>query len=916
MQVLSLLERIRLARIEYDKNLAIIVPLMGKKSGDLGTDWQQVVNELSELSDLCKEITDPSLEQRPLSWFEDKKRHASVAEAITSAFHTYQKSFSALQEYFEESSFSLMKTNPKAIYQRLTLLHNHADRLDSWIAFKELLFEAEKMGLLTFIHLVIQENVPSRQIGSVYVKLFDTQWAYQILNQEWALSDLPRRIHDKIVGDFQTKDRLKFKISRVQIAEKMSLARPETDILSPGSFTSILVRENEKKRNLRPVRVLLHDLSTLVLTLKPCFLMSPLSVSTYLDSDSIQFDVVIFDEASQIFPQDSIGAIYRAKQVVIVGDSKQMPPSSFFEAGVAYNEFGEEDDYTDDIEDYESILDIASTRFKENRLKWHYRSRVEDLISFSNQNFYDHELITFPSARKKEKGFGIDFHYIEGGIFDRTSKTNPKEAEYVAKLVFEHFRQYPDRSLGVVAFSISQQEEIDKIITRMREKNDPLESFFKEDRKEPFFIKNLETVQGDERDTILFSIAYSYDATGKFYHNFGPLNQEGGERRLNVAITRAKQNVCVVSSIKALDIDPKKTQARGVMLLRDYLAYAENGTMVQKNVLSVEKTTEQENHFEEAVAAFLQEEGFIVTLHVGTSESKVDLAIRHPDRDVDVLAIECDGTTYHNGRNTRDRDRLRQEVLEKLGWRFYRVWSPDWFRNPKDEKELLLAAANKAIADYDADQVKKSQPETNPQPLVKPALAEPQLVTTASSDDTPPFPLFIPTDMNQVMPQYYAKFCDFDFLFYSIMECEAPLGEERMLKLICSIYQREKVTSIVRNMFHAQVEKLRVKEHLFRDGFYHLEYRSVYPLRIPKSKGEIREITEICIEELAGGFLEIIRQNVSVNTEGLYKSVLNYLGFVRSNDEIRAIFDRTLHYLIRLHLVTQKMDAITLVGKR
>lgn len=875
-----------------------------------------MLSELTDLGDLLKTISDSTLTERSPEWFNNHERHQKIAESIDAVFSKAQKSLDYIQKNFDPQTFSLMKTEPRVLYQRLRNLLQHSGRLEAWISFQTLLQECEKIGILDYLIVSITENIPLSQIPNVYRKLFDTQWVYQILNKEWVLSDLPRRIHDKIVQDFQEKDRLKSKIAQYQIAEKMSQERPETDILAPGSYTSILIRENEKKRNLRPVRVLLHDLSTLIMTLKPCFLMSPLSVSTYLESDSILFDVVIFDEASQIFPQDAIGAIYRAKQVVIVGDSKQMPPSSFFESGVAYSEYGEEEDYDDAIEDYESILDIASTRFRENRLKWHYRSKVEDLITFSNEKFYDHELITFPSNRKKAPGFGIDFHYLEKGIFDRERKTNPLEAEMVAKLVLEHFKTYPERSLGVVAFSISQQEEIDKVLTKMREKNDTYEMLFKEDRKEPFFIKNLETVQGDERDTIIFSIAYGYDSAGKFYHNFGPLNQEGGERRLNVAITRAKMNVRIVSSIRSRDIDLKKTQSRGVELLKGYLEYAEKGVsaLIPTKNESLQNTVP--SYFENAVADFLQEESYIVSLHVGTSASKVDLCVRHPEQEIDIIAIECDGATYRDGKNTRDRDRLRQEVLEKMGWRFYRIWSTDWFRNPKDEKERLLKAIEQAITDFDKKKMETVSPMKEEKKPELPKKVEPSLTTSVHSEDTPAFSTYVYTDMKAVLAQYYVKFCDFDYLFYSILECEAPISEGQLLKRICVIYQREKVTSAVKEQFYSQLEKLRVKEYLIRDGFFHLEYKSLVPLRVPNTKANAREIRDISIEELAGGFLEVIRQNIAVNPEGLYKSVLNSLGFLRMTEEIRTYFDQVLLYLIRLHLVIQKLDTITLVGKK
>ena len=300
--------------------------------------------------------------------------------------------------------------------------------------------------------------------------------------------------------------------------------------------------------------------------------MSPLSVSTYLGAD-IKFDTVIFDEASQIFPQDAIGAIYRAKQLIVVGDGKQMPPTNFFNAVI---ESDEEDEDYGDVVDFESILDLCSTVFAQKRLKWHYRSRNESLIAFSNKNFYDGELVTFPSAGGKKQGYGVEFCFA-GGTFDRKSKTNRAEAEKVADLVFEYAQKYPRRSLGVVAFGIAQQNLIERIIEKRRRDDPVCEDFFRADKPEPFFVKNLETVQGDERDAIIFSVAYGKDAQGKLLLNFGPLNREGGERRLNVAVSRAREEMLVYSSMTAGMIDLRRTSSKGVAGLKAFLDFAQCG---------------------------------------------------------------------------------------------------------------------------------------------------------------------------------------------------------------------------------------------------------------------------------------------------------------------------------------------------
>lgn len=369
--------------------------------------------------------------------------------------------------------------------------------------------------------------------------------------------------------------------------------------------------------------------------------MSPLSVSTFLAPDSVKFDVVVFDEASQIFPQDAIGAIYRAEQLIVVGDSKQMPPSNFFNATI---ETEENDEETGDVTDFESILDLCSTAMQQLRLCWHYRSRYEQLITFSNKNFYDNDFVTFPSSKSDTIGVGVDYYYVNG-IFDRKAHTNRKEAEFIVDLIYQNIEKYPKRSLGVVAFSVAQQELIDKLLSKRRQDTPDKEYFFKNDGNEPFFIKNLETVQGDERDTIIFSVAYGIDGQGRLLHNFGPLNRMGGERRLNVAVTRAKCNVQLVSSMHYTDIDLKRTSAEGAKLLREYLDYAENGEVALERAVSVNSFEQFDSDFEHEVCEFLRSKGFSVDTQIGCSGFRIDLGLKLPGSPDYVLAIECDGAT-------------------------------------------------------------------------------------------------------------------------------------------------------------------------------------------------------------------------------------------------------------------------------
>ena len=744
------------------------------------------------------------------------------------------------------------------------------DKLDNWCEFVKLLNKLSELELRAFVDYTITQKIKTDNVLSAYKKAFYMQWVDAVLHESPILITLSRIPHDETVKLFKTKDELNFEINKAKIKAKLSALRPNLDMVAQGSAIAILLREGEKKRKQKGIRLLLEEIGDLVQTLKPCFLMSPLSVSTFLSSD-MKFDVVVFDEASQIFPQDAIGAIYRGKQLIVVGDSKQMPPSNFFNSSSIQDD---NDDETDDVTDFESILDICSTAFPQKRLKWHYRSRFEQLISFSNKNFYDNDLVTFPSSKQDTKGIGVDYFYVDG-TFDRKTKTNRVEAEKIVDLVFENIEKYPERSLGVVAFSMSQQNLIDKLIAKRRQQDPSKEPFFKSDKAEPFFVKNLETVQGDERDTIIFSIAYGKDPQGRLLLNFGPVNREGGERRLNVAVTRAKYNVQLVSSMHYTDIDLSRTQSVGARLLREYLDYAENGAIALQRTISVNPFEEYDSEFEMEVCEFLREKGFSVDTQVGCSSFKIDLALKHPNSSDYLLAIECDGAAYHSSRSARDRDRLRQEILERMGWRFYRIWSTDWFRNKRVEKERLLEAAKSAIVNAN---IKPKKEATSSSGVSFEEVAEIKHFE---------FPKYVMADDYKT-----AENCNCDRLrvIRAIVELESPISEEWLLKRIAFLFGREKVTSVVRNEFEYIMRNCAYYKITRKNGFLYSQEKKIPMLRVPKEGAlGVREVKYISPEELALGMKEILKQNITVEKSGLFRLLIQQLGFSRMGG---AIIDR------------------------
>jgi len=462
-----------------------------------------------------------------------------------------------------------------------------------------------------------------------------------------------------------------------------------------GGELGVLRREIQKKARHLPIRRLFERAGHAVQGLKPVFMASPLSIATFVPPGTLHFDLVVFDEASQVLPVDAFGAVLRGRQLVVVGDSKQLPPTNFFDASW---EDGDDDDDELSTRDMESILGLcASQGMPERMLHWHYRSRHESLVAVSNAEFYDNRLVVYPSPNRTSDAEGLVLHHLENTAYDRGgSRTNRLEARAVAEEVMAHAQAYVEGNtsytLGVVAFSSAQANAIEDEVDQLRRQNPVTEAFFI-GTDEKFFVKNLETVQGDERDIILISVGYGRDSDGYLAMSFGPLGKSGGERRLNVLITRARVRCEVFTNLRSEDIDLHRAKSEGVRVFKEFLKFCESG------ILDVPYTSEREmdSPFEEAVRDELGRLGYRVDPQVGSAGFFVDLAVVDPDNPGRyLLGIECDGATYHSSRSARDRDRLRQQVLEGLGWRMHRIWSTDWFRDRQKALQKLVAAIKQA----------------------------------------------------------------------------------------------------------------------------------------------------------------------------------------------------------------------------
>jgi very-short-patch-repair endonuclease len=628
----------------------------------------------------------------------------------------------------------------------LTERSGDAQRLREWTLFCEVEREIAQAGLSPVLVEVLDGRVKPAEASTAFRARFLCLWLDAVYEHSPAMRQFSTDTHERLIERFRELDRRSVATGAARI-RRFQLTRPERPRLVGGDAPSTselgtLLREVNKKRRHMPLRKLFAAIPTLLPRLKPCLMMSPLAVSAYLDSPDIRFDLVIFDEASQVRPHDAICAIYRGGQLVVAGDQKQLPPTSFFDRALADDGFSDEEaEGGGGLADFESILDICcSLGLPRRRLRWHYRSRREGLIAFANHHVYGNELVTFPSVHDVAGNPAVAFEYVAGGRWKAGAGNgfNDVEARRVAELVMAHFRDHPDQSLGVIAFSQRQQLRILDELERLRRAAPDLEQFFSEDREEPFFVKNLENVQGDERDVVFLGIGYGPDETGRVAMRFGPLNRQGGERRLNVAVTRARQRMTVVSSMRAQDIDLSRTGAVGARLLRAYLDYAERGTEALRSGVTEAGDRDFDSPFEREVFEELTRRGLTMHPQVGCSGFRIDLAVVDPERPGRyLLGVECDGATYHSSATARDRDRLRQQVLEDLGWKICRIWSTDWLRDRGWQVRRVLSALEEARRDAAAPPPAPAVPPADRRAEGPPAEKPPVPAATAGKTPQP-----------------------------------------------------------------------------------------------------------------------------------------------------------------------------------
>ena len=691
---------------EVDEQMERDVALLGPRYRGLGSDFDAIEADLRWARKVVDANGAPLAETAAVELIQLPAQAALMADQLRDV----HKAWSEIAEMFQlpyrdrlDADFLVSIADGRALIDEL---ESTIGDIDEWDRHTRARNELVGANLENAIRFAETSDVRRDDVLGVIERSVLERWSDEIIAADPRLSTLAATERDKLVERFRALDAALVENASAQVINACSERRPTT----VAGVAGFIQREAQKKTRHKPIRQLLGETKEVALRLKPCFMMSPLTVSQFLPSDLV-FDVVIFDEASQVKPADAANCVYRGRQLIVAGDQKQLPPSNFFDAVSA----GGSDEYDEEQpEVFESVLDVCrASGLVALPLLWHYRSQHESLITYSNYSFYKGQLLTFPGAKERADDVGVVFIPADGVYRRGGAKDNPIEAAKVVERVLFHRRNHPDLTLGVVAFSSAQESAIGAEIERQSADHPELDELLSADRLDGFFVKNLENVQGDERDIILFSIGYGPDENNRFTEQLGPLGFAGGERRLNVAITRARRRVEVISSVRSSQF-PGTSMAAGIRHLQRYLDFAERG--IEALALDVgAEGKDTESPFEDEVFRVVRNMGFEPVPQVGVAGFRIDLGVRHPARPGEfVLGIECDGAAYHSSRAARDRDRLRQEILEALGWQIHRIWGPSWYRDRAGQEAVLRKVIEVAMLGGGAAAVKRPPPSAGP----------------------------------------------------------------------------------------------------------------------------------------------------------------------------------------------------------
>jgi very-short-patch-repair endonuclease len=789
--------------------------------------------------------------------------------------------------------------------------------IEEWVEFERLRAQLSSLGLSEPVSYCVDGRVTADHVAGVIERACLERWADMVIETERErLGFLRSDQLDNIVREFQVLDRELIARAPATAIARCNAGRPRTTVGAAG----IVAREAAKSRRHMPVRSLLDQSGEVAQALKPCFMMTPLTVSQFLPP-RMRFDAVIFDEASQVRPSDAINCVYRGDQLIVAGDEKQLPPTSFFESLLRD---GDDEWEEEQYDDFESVLELAKGTggFRQLPLRWHYRSQHEDLIAYSNYSFYDGRLITFPSAQVESEELGVKLFPVEDGQYRRGgARDNPREAEVVAERVMYwagRAVEDPARAptVGVVAFSEAQANTIELAVEPTRLESPELESFFADDRLDGFFVKNLENVQGDERDVMIFSVGYGRDEVGKFTMNFGPLNRSGGVRRLNVAITRARMRVELVASVTGRELEFEANENPAVRHLQRYLTYAVQGPKVLALEVG-EEGRDAESPFEEEVIHVIRSWGYDVVPQVGTAGYRVDIGVKDPRQSGRfLLGVECDGAMYHSSKAARDRDRLREEILRHHGWNLHRVWSTAWYRD-RPEAERRLRSAIEAAVRGDGEGTAATS-------LAGRATTPRQEFTVVSLDAHPswaiPYRVADVTTTARFRYEMHEEdaFPELRSILLGIVEVEGPIEDELLLRRAREAWHVGRAGSRIREAFRGALYVLEQGRKIKRieQRFSYIAEEQLARVRVPTGdERSHRSADQICLRERKLAVLRLLEEARAASHDELTLALARLFGWNRRGHDIQLALSEAVIALMNEGTLVDDGSRIRISGQ-
>lgn len=908
-----------------DRYTAKLPSLFGRFGKD--EEWDaidQIVHEMSSLHSLL------------LSYSKDVERTSRIKQNLALQLTEGIRTFRDIHAHSLNELYQLSDTLT-AIEQRLfitlgiaaeTLYANSADwinlalqkagtwkenldKLKDWYQWLQSYSKLNELGLGFIAEEYKERNIPTRLLTSSFHKSFYQTAIHYILAKEPTLELFNGKIFNDIIAKYKQVSANFEDITKKELFAKLASNIPFfTHEAIQSSEVGILQKNIRNNARGISIRKLFDQIPTLLSRMCPCMLMSPISVAQYIDADADKFDLIVFDEASQMPTYEAVGAIARGKNVVIVGDPKQMPPTSFFSVNTV-------DEDNIEIEDLESILDdCLALSIPSKYLLWHYRSKHESLIAFSNSEYYDNKLMTFPSPdniESKVRMVAINGYYDKG-----KSRQNPAEAQAVVDEIARRLRneELRKKSVGVVTFSVVQQALIEDLLSDLFIFHPELETFALE-CEEPLFIKNLENVQGDERDVILFSVGYGPDAEGRVSMNFGPLNRAGGERRLNVAVSRARYEMIIFSTLRSDMIDLNRTSSVGVAGLKRFLEYAEKGTKRTLNTSANIQPAEEETSIEKIIAGKLRSLGYTVHTDIGCSGYKIDIGIVDTQNPSNYqLGIICDGKNYKRTKTVRDREIVQNNVLKALGWNICRIWTMDWWEKPDEVIASIQAAIARGVKAAKSVARKKKQEQKEEKAQEKPMQLKSARTYTKSS------PISVQNyNATKIRPFQYAA----EDIFakrnipilvsqvQKIVENEAPISKALLGRKIISEWGVNRVGPRIDVCLETIFDTL----HIYRiehDGLVfcwknEVQYRSYSEYR-PDSD---RDVADLPPEEIANAIQQILTDSISLPLPDLAKACAQVFGFTHMGSNIEAYMLRAIQEAVKRNYARVENGRATII---